>query len=183
MAKVAIEMVKKSGVDVDKLLDMLIRNASAEITTYYYYTILRANLIGLKGEGIKEIAETARIEDRNHFEALVPRIYELGGRLPGGMKEFHDMSACPPAYLPKDPTDVEEMLKVLVEAERCAVRGYTAICNMTAGKDHRTYDLALAILNEEIEHESWFSEFLGEGPSGHFLRRGETSPFVSKFLK
>jgi ferritin-like protein len=183
MAKVAIEMVKKSGVDVDKLLTLLVKNASAELTTYYYYTILRANLIGLKGEGIKEIAETARIEDRNHFEALMPRIYELGGKLPDDMKEFHDMSACPPANLPKDPTDVEAILKVLVEAERCAVRGYTGICNMTAGKDHRTYDLALAILNEEIEHESWFSEFLGEGPSGHFLRRGETSPFVSKFLK
>ena len=42
---------------------------------------------------------------------------------------------------------------------------------------------AQAILNEEIEHESWFSEFLGEGPSGHFMRRGETSPFVSKFLR
>lgn len=183
MAKVAIEMVKKSGVDLDKLLQMLVENASAEITTYYYYTILRANLIGLKGEGIKEIAETARIEDRNHFEALIPRIYELGGKLPGGMKEFHDMSACPPADLPKDPADVEAILKVLVNAERCAVRGYTEICDITAGKDHRTYDLALAILNEEIEHESWFSEFLGEGPSGHFLRRGDTSPFVSKFLK
>ena len=182
MAKVAIEMVKKSGVDLDKLLKLLVKNASAEITTYYYYTILRANLIGLKGEGIKEIAETARIEDRNHFEALMPRIYELGGKLPDSMKEFHDMSACPPANLPKNPS-AEEILKVLVGAERCAVQGYTEICNMTAGKDHRTYDLALAILNEEIEHESWFSEFLGEGPSGHFLRRGETSPFVSKFLK
>jgi len=183
MATVAIEMVKKSGVDLDKLLELLVKNASAEITTYYYYTILRANLIGLKGEGVKEIAEIARIEDRNHFEALMPRIYELGGKLPGSMKEFHDMSACPPADLPKDPTDVEAILNVLVNAERCAVRGYTEICNMTAGKDHRTYDLALAILNEEIEHESWFSEFLGEGPSGHFMRRGETSPFVSKFLK
>jgi ferritin-like protein len=182
MAKVAIEMVKKSGVDLDKLLKLLIKNASAELTTYYYYTILRANLIGLDGEGIKEIAETARIEDRNHFEALMPRIYELGGELPGSMKEFHDLSACPPASLPKNP-DAKGILKVLVEAERCAVRGYTEICNMTAGKDHRTYDLALAILNEEIEHESWFSEFLGEGPSGHFLRRGDTSPFVSKFLK
>jgi ferritin-like protein len=182
MAKVAIEMVKKSGVDLDKLLKLLVKNASAELTTYYYYTILRANLIGLEGEGIKEIAETARIEDRNHFEALMPRIYELGGKLPDCMKEFHDMSACPPANLPENP-DAKAILKVLVEAERCAVRGYTEICNMTAGKDHRTYDLALAILNEEIEHESWFSEFLGEGPSGHFLRRGETSPFVSKFLK
>jgi len=183
MAKVTREMVEKSGIDVDQLLELLIKNASAELTTFYYYTILRFNLIGLEGEGIKEIAETARIEDRNHFEALVPRIYELGGKLPRNMNDFHDISACPPAYLPDDPTDVRKILKVLVEAERCAVRGYTHLCNMTAGKDHRTYDLVLAILNEEIEHESWFSEFLGEEPSGHFLRRGETSPFVSKFLK
>jgi len=183
LARVAREMVERAGVNVEKLLDLLVRNAAAELTTYYYYTILRCNLIGLEGEGIKEIAEVARIEDRNHFEALVPRIYELGGKLPDDMKAFHDCSACPPASLPKDPTDIKAILKVLVEAERCAVRGYSNICNITAGKDHRTYDLSLAILNEEVEHESWFSEFLGEGPSGHFMRRGETSPFVSKFLK
>jgi ferritin-like protein len=183
MAKVAREMVEKSGVKVDKLVELLVKNAAAELTTYYYYTILRCNLIGLEGEGIKEIAETARIEDRNHFEALVPWIYELGGSLPKDMKDFHDISGCPPAYLPEEISDVNTILKVLVEAERCAVRQYTNICNLTAGKDHRTYDLALSILHEEIEHESWFSEFLGEGPSGHFLRRGETSPFVSKFLR
>jgi ferritin-like protein len=183
MAKVAREMVQKAGVDVDKLLELLVKNAAAELTTFYYYTILRANLIGLEGEGVKQIAETARIEDRNHFEALLPRIYELGGELPKDMKVFHDMSACSPAKLPANPKDVKAILKVLVNAERCAVRGYTEICHLTAGKDHRTYELALAILNEEIEHESWFSEFLGEGPSGHFLRLGETSPFVAKFFK
>jgi len=182
MAKVTRQVVEKAGVDVNELLDLLVKNAAAELTTFYYYTILRANLIGLEGEGIKEIAETARIEDRNHFEALVPRIYELGGKLPEDMVEFHDLSACPPARLPEDISNVKEILKVLVEAERCAVRGYTHICNLTAGKDHRTYALCLAILNEEIEHESWFSEFLGEGPSGHFLRRGQTSPFVRPFM-
>jgi len=183
MAKVAQELVTKSGVDLKKLVDLLVKNAAAELTTFYYYTILRVNLIGLDGEGLKEIAETARIEDRNHFEALVPRIYELGGELPADMRAFHDLSACPPANLPKDPTDVKAMLQILVNAERCAVAGYSRICDLTAGKDHRTYDLALSILHEEIEHESWFSEFLGEGPSGHFLRRGETSPFVGKFLR
>ena len=182
MARVAREMVEKAGVNVDQLITLLVKNASAELTTFYYYTILRVNLIGLEGEGLKEIAEAARIEDRNHFEALVPRIYELGGKLPENMVDFHNVSACPPASLPKDPRNVKEMLNVLVEAERCAVRGYTHICNLTAGKDHRTYDLALAILNEEVEHESWFSEFLGEGPSGHFMRKGTLSPFVSKFF-
>ena len=183
MAKVTREMVEKTGINVNELVELLVKNASAELTTFYYYTILRVNLIGLEGEGLKEIAETARIEDRNHFEALVPRIYELGGKLPESMVDFHDISACPPASLPKDPTDIKAMLTVLVEAERCAVRGYTHICNLTAGKDHRTYELSLAILNEEVEHESWFSEFLGEGPSGHYLRRGETSPFVGKFMR
>lgn len=98
------------------------------------------------------------------------------------MKEFHDLSACPPASLPENP-DVHAILKVLLAAERCAVTGYNEICNMTFGKDHRTYDLSLSILHEELEHESWFSEFVGEGPSGHYLRQGSTSPFVEKFMR
>jgi ferritin-like protein len=72
---------------------------------------------------------------------------------------------------------------VLVEAERCAIRTYTEIRNMTFGKDHRTYEVASAILHEEVEHEAWFSEYLGEGPSGHF-RGGAlgASPYVRRFM-
>src|SRR3989449_6624099 len=172
MARVAREMVERAGVNVAKLLDLLVRNASAELTTYYYYTILRVNLIGMEGEGLKQIAEDARIEDRNHFEALVPRIYELGGKLPASMLDFHNISACPPAALPKDPTDMQAMLQVLLSAEQCAVRGYTHICNMTAGKDHRTYTLPLAFPPGEIAHEAGFPEFLGNGPGGPYSREG-----------
>lgn len=100
------------------------------------------------------------------------------------MNDFHDITACPPAYLPGDPTDIQAILKVLINAERCAVKAYTHGCNLTAGKDHCTYELALAILSEATEHESWFSEFLGGGPSGHggARREGGYSPHVSKFL-
>ena len=82
MGKVAKEMVEKAGINVEQLLKKLVAAAGAEFTTFYYYTILRVAAIGMEGEGIKEIIEDARIEDRNHFEALVPRIYELGGELP-----------------------------------------------------------------------------------------------------
>jgi ferritin-like protein len=191
MGKVARQMVEEAGVDVAVLLDKLVAAAGAEFTTFYYYTILRVGATGMEGEGLKEIIEDARIEDRNHFEALTPRIYELGGELPRDIRKFADIAGCPDAYLPdslaggQTPTgpSLQDLLTVLVEAERCAIRTYTDICNYTAGKDHRTYDLALAILNEEIEHEAWFSEFLGEGPSGHF-RRGAPgeSPYVSRFM-
>src|SRR6516225_12438164 len=119
MGKVARQVVEQSGVNVNELVQALVRAAAAEFTTFYYYTILRVNSIGLEGEGLKEIIEDARIEDRNHFEALVPRIYELGGKLPDSMNAFHDISACPPANLAKEPTDIKAMLQVLVSAERC----------------------------------------------------------------
>jgi len=75
-----------------------------------------------------------------------------------------------------------EILKVLLDAERCAVVVYHDICDYTFGKDHRTYDLSLAILHEEVEHEAWFEELLGEGPSDHFRRRAPgKGPYTRKF--
>jgi len=40
-AEVARKLVEKAGIDVNKLLDLLVKNAAAEFTTYYYYSILR----------------------------------------------------------------------------------------------------------------------------------------------
>ncbi len=183
MAKKNVEIIEKAGVDVNKLIDMLIKAAAAEFVTYYYYTILRAHATGLEGETIKEIIEDARLEDRSHFEAIVPRIYELGGELPNDLVGFARKASCREPKLPDNPT-IKNILEVLLEAERCAVGIYSAICNYTMGKDPRTYDLSLAILHEEVEHEAWFEELLTGKPSGHFRRRrpGE-SPYTSKFLK
>src|SRR5437016_13834443 len=100
MGKVARQMVEEAGIDVSELLKKLNAAAGAEFTTFYYYTILRVASIGMEGEGLKEIIEDARIEDRNHFEALVPRIYELGGELPRDIRAFADQAGCPDAYLP-----------------------------------------------------------------------------------
>ena len=112
MVLVSRQLVEKSGINVDELLDLLVRNAAAELTTFYYYTILRVNLIGMEGEGLKEIAEDARIEDRNHFEVLVPRIYELGGKLPDDMKELHKLGR---AAIEGDLNSLDELAKRLSE--------------------------------------------------------------------
>jgi ferritin-like protein len=75
------------------------------------------------------------------------------------------------------------MLQVLVEAGRCAIRTYTEICNKTFGRDHRTHEVVLAIPHEEVEHEAWFSEYLGEGPGGHFRRSAPgASSYVPRFM-
>ncbi len=171
--RVGVEQIAARGVNVEELVEKLIDAAGAEFTTYYYYTILRMYLAGK--EDYKEICEDARLEDRAHFELIMPRIYELGGSLPRDIREFADRSSCPDAYLPEEPT-AANILEVLLEAERCAIRTWNEVCDMTMGKDPRTYDMAARILNEEIEHEAWFIELLSmerDGvirPSGHFRR-------------
>lgn len=187
--RVGVEQIRRRGVDVEQLVEKLIDAVSAEFaSTYYYYTILRMYLAG--HEDYKEICEDARLEDRAHFELMTPRIYELGGSLPYNIIDFANRAGCPHAYLPgtdhgthPPPEDGSEptaasILEVLLESERCAIRTWSEICDLTLGKDPRTYDMASRILFEEIEHESWFIELLSmerDGivrPSGHF-RRGE----------
>jgi ferritin-like protein len=182
--RVGIEQIRMRGVEVEQLVEKLIDAAGAEFTTYYYYTILRMNLAGK--EDYKEICEDARLEDRAHFELITPRIYELGGQIPADIRTFADRAGCPDAYLPgysaggptapKEGVKAAEILEVLLEAERCAIRTWSEICDITFGKDPRTYDMAARILNEEIEHEAWFVELLSmerdgvSRPSGHFRR-------------
>jgi ferritin-like protein len=191
--RVGVEAIETRGVNVGELVEKLVDAAGAEFTTYYYYTILRMNLAGK--EDYKEICEDARLEDRSHFELITPRIYELGGQLPADIRTFADRAGCPDAYLPgysgvtqegietveeiKDQSvNAADILEVLLEAERCAIRTWSEVCDLTFGKDPRTYDLAARILNEEVEHEAWFIELLSmerdgvSRPSGHF-RRGE----------
>ena len=165
MAKELRANRKKEKDNVGQLVDLLVQNASRELATYYYYTVLCAFLKELEGGGIREILESARIKDRKHFEFLAERIYELGGNLPANINELDNIPVCSNALLTGDSEKVQKVLHLLIEAEHCAVRGYTRICNMTAGRDQSTYLLALKILNEELEHKAWFSQFLADSPS------------------
>src|SRR5438094_4177326 len=128
-------------------------------------------------EDYKEICEDARLEDRANWDLFVLRIYELVGELHNDLPAFHDQAGCRAAELP-DPPTVVNILTLLMESERCAIRSWIEICDMTFGKDPRTYDMASRILNEEIEQEAWFIDLRAKErdgktvPSGRF-RRGE----------
>lgn len=171
--RVGMETIRERGGDPEEIREKLIDAIGAEFTTYYYYTNLRTHLAG--NEDYKEITEDARLEDRAHFELVMPRVYELDGMIPNDIREFADRASCPDAELPDDPRP-ENILEVLLEAERCAIRTWSEVCDMTRECDPRTYDMAQRILQEEMDHEAWFIELLsmerdGEvNPAGHFVR-------------
>jgi len=158
---VARELVEWSGVDAECLIDLLVERAVGEMGNYYYYTLLRMHLVGVEGEALRGVIDDAREEDRHHFETLVSRIYELGGRLPATFSgELGTLGSL--RNLPAE-ADVPQILPVLLKSAEASVRAYTDLCALTSGKDNRTYNLVLAILHEEIAHQVWFLEFLGRG--------------------
>ena len=168
---VGVEILKKNGLDVQKLIKLLVANASVEFTAYYYFTNLRMHCTGIDGEGIKGIIEDARLEDLSHFESCIERIFQLGGSLPDDAQAFTKMSGCEFLQLPPKKTDINAILEKCLKAEQGAIVNWNKVCKMTYGKDPATYDIAKDILMEEIEHESWFLELIYGRPSGHMRRK------------
>ena len=152
----AAAAVERAGVDVPALLTLLIDSAAGELSTFYQISILRRGLSGPHRERLQARLDGTGAQDRGHFEALVTRIHELGDALPDDMEAGHHLPAFPAAAT----ADARGLHEALVKAKKSAVRGYTRICDMTFGRDPRTYNLALAILHEEIAHEAWLSELL-----------------------
>lgn len=167
---VGIEVLKKNGVDVDKLIEALVYNASVEFVAYYYFTNLRAFCTGIEGEGIKGVIEDARLEDLSHFESCIDRIYQLGGEFPKDIAEFCKLAGADFLQSTKRST-LNQILEKCLKAEQGAIVNWNNVCKMTQDKDPMTYEIASSILAEEIEHESWFLELLDGRPSGHMRRR------------
>jgi len=131
---VGLEILKKNGIDVNKLIKELVANASVEFTAFYYFTLLRANCTGMDGEGIKGIIEDARLEDLSHFESCIERIYQLGGSLPKDATNFIRMSGCEFLQLPPNPTNLKAILEKCLKAEQGAIVNWNRTCKMTMEK-------------------------------------------------
>ncbi|MGN9846140.1 ferritin-like domain-containing protein [Nonomuraea sp. H19] len=174
----AREVVERAGLDVNILIDRLSSAAAAELRAVYRYTILTVHPLGFAGEELRQILKDIRDEDRRHFEALVGRIYELDGRLPEDIRQFLDGRHAPPE---DGSADAQDPVTTLVEEVRRAVHPYGGLCDLTEGRDQRTFLLSHAIRNEKTEHVAWLKELLGTGPPGRFHRgfRGR-SPFLAR---
>ncbi len=55
---------------------------------------------------------------------------------------------------------MEVILEQNLNGERCAIQRYQEIANFTSGKDHATHQMAVQILNDELEHETDIEDWI-----------------------
>jgi bacterioferritin len=150
--------IKVASVDVDKLVGMLNAALSEEWLAYYQYWI-GARL--MEGPMRKEVEPELLLhadQELNHAVLVVNRIIQLGGMPVINPTEWTKLARC--SYdEPSDPY-IEIILEQNLKGERCAIQRYQEIADFTNGKDLTTHQMAVTILNEEVEHENDIEEFL-----------------------
>jgi bacterioferritin len=90
-------------------------------------------------------------EELNHAVLLAGRIAQLGVAPVPDPRGWFELSACP-YDAPSDPY-VDCILKQNISGEQCAISTYKSLMDATKDKDMVTYNLALTILQQEVEHE------------------------------
>jgi len=139
------------GMDVDELLRLLDAAYASEWLAYYQYWLAAKLIKGPMKDAVAAELTLHATEELNHATLLVSRIIQLGGTPVTDPRQWFALSPC--AYdAPNDPY-VAVILDQNIAGEQCAIGAYKQLMDVTKDKDMVTYNLALTILEQEVEHE------------------------------
>ncbi|MDY7075728.1 MAG: ferritin-like domain-containing protein [Chloroflexota bacterium] len=139
------------GIDVENLIEKLNKALADEWLAYYQYWVGAKVAKGpMRGAVTAELVQHAT-EELGHAELLANRILQLGGTPLLKPADWYEMTNC--GYeAPTDPY-VEALLEQNIKGEQCAIETYQQLVELTKDADPVTYEMALAIMADEIEHE------------------------------
>ena len=139
------------GMDVGELLKLLNAAYASEWLAYYQYWLGAKLIKGPMKDAVAAELNLHATEELNHALLLAGRIIQLGGTPVLTPEGWARESPCP-YDAPEDPF-VAVLLDQNIAGEQCAITTYKNLMDTTKDKDMVTYNLALTILEQEVEHE------------------------------
>ena len=139
------------GMDVGKVIDLLNRAFADEWLAYYQYWLGAKVAKGpMKEAVIAELLQHAADELR-HADLVCTRIIQLGGTPLTRPERWLELTNC--GYHAPDDPNVLKLLEQNIKGEQCAISVYNTMLAETRDADPVTYNMALQILGDEVEHE------------------------------
>ena len=139
------------GMNVDELLELLNRAYASEWLAYYQYWLGAKVIKGPMKDAVAAELDLHATEELGHALQLTTRIIQLGGTPVTSPQEWLAKSPC--KYDAPDDPYVAVLLDQNIAGEQCAISVYKNLMDVTKDKDMVTYNLALSILQQEVEHE------------------------------
>jgi bacterioferritin len=139
------------GMDVDRVIELLNKAFADEWLAYYQYWLGAKVVAGpMKDAVIAELMQHATDELR-HADMVSNRIIQLGGTPLTTPKLWFEWTNC--GYDPPEDPFVKKILEQNISGEQCAISVYNSIIAEVGLKDPVTYNVAVQILEDEVEHE------------------------------
>ena len=139
------------GVNVDELLKLLNKALADEWLAYYQYWTGAKVAKGLMREAVVAELDQHAQDELRHATMLVTRMIQLGGTPLLEPQDWYKETNC--GYdKPADP-NTKTLLAQNIKGEQCAITVYKRLSEFVKDKDPVTYNMALQILADEIEHE------------------------------
>ncbi len=139
------------GLDLEKIVDVLNRAYADEWLAHYQYWLGAKVVKGpMKDAVIAELLQHAT-DEMTHATMVADRIIQLGGTPVITPKKWFDYTNC--GYDAPEDEYVRTILDQNVKGEQCAIDVYSKMLDLVNGKDYVTYNMALQILQDEVEHE------------------------------
>jgi bacterioferritin len=139
------------GMDVNELSRLLNQAYASEWLAYYQYWLGAKLIKGPMKDAVAAELNLHANEELAHAVLLAGRIIQLGGTPVTHPKDWMPTSPC--KYDAPDDPYVAVLLDQNIAGEQCAISTYKALMDKTRDKDMVTYQMALTILQQEVEHE------------------------------
>lgn len=143
----------------EKIIEGLTNAYWAELETVMNYIAHSVNLDGVRAEEIKKALALEIQDEIGHAQTLAKRIKEIGGTIPGSFDIRTNQKSLQPI---EDTTDVEYVIKGVIDAEKSAIEGYNQLIKDCDGVDYVTQDLVITLLADEESHRTIFEGYLKE---------------------
>jgi len=147
-------------ISLKEVVNDLNRAYADEWLAYYLYWYMAQTVSGKGYEDMKEFLEKIAKDELEHATEVADQIIKLGGVPVANINELQKNANCPYTMPPKNTADVNRIIRIVTDAEGCAIDVYNKIAKKTFGKDHATYQLVTHIMSEEIDHEEMFENLL-----------------------
>jgi bacterioferritin len=157
MGKKSIEI---AGPGVAGTVAMLKKAYGGELSAFHYFWYISQNIEGLGVLESKFFEERAD-EELGHSKKVAFRLMQLGEMPIDDPAQWEQDSGLgklqPSRYL-----SLRSALERALEFERLVIGLYNDLANNTKEKDHGTYQLALELLNAELEDEQDIEDILAK---------------------
>jgi bacterioferritin len=139
------------GMDVKKLRTLLNKALADEWLAHYQYWVGAKVVAGPMKDAVSAELLQHATEEMAHAELLATRIIQLGGAPVLSPADWFKLSNC--KYDPPEDPFVQTVLEQNIKGEQCAIGVYEKLMKLTKDDDPVTYNIALQIIEQEVEHE------------------------------